>query len=736
MNSIASRTMTYLLLLTGLAALSFPPASMAGCTDYSASIRWQGSVETRSAGNAVGVSGSYAYLGTYDSLLVVDLSDPTAPAVAGGVPASFPNVIEQLVAEGTDVYTLDHEGILTWYDASDPANPVFRASLDVGPPYADYGIGADGGFVYAACGDGGLRVLDRDPFGLIGGIDTPGPAREVAVQGRYAYVADGTSGLQIIDVSDPTAPVPAGNLDTPWEVVDVVVDGSFAYLADGWGGLRIVDVSNPASPLLVGSASLPQPVRRVEIWGSLAWVAYSSRVEAFDVSDPASPRRLGGFDVGGPDGANHLAMREGILCAACGYRCGPHSPTIGSLQLFDVEAREIPTPVGSLDWITDETGIVTSGDLAYLTDSSGLQIVDISDPAGPALMGFLAAEYAAGVFVAGPHAYVAAGSGLLIVDVSDPVAPALVGSLPTPYRAQAVAAEDGLAYLTDSHSFRVVDVSDPANPQIVGTLDEPGFDLVLAGNTAYVATAGVGVAAIDLSTPTAPWLLGYAYLDWASGVAIQHDRIYAVSGPCYTANGKLAIFDAADFSLLGSMTLPGSPIRVEVDAPFAYVAGDRSSLCVCDVSDPTHPRLLGGTPVGSVRDVAIRTGTAGDGWAFAAGSPAGLTIWPLQCPVALDVPLLGPGADRTLAVRVAPRPARDRAAIRIELPHAGRLDVRIDDVQGRRVRALLQSSWEAGARTLPWDGRDEAGRRVAAGVYWVRVSLDGERASAPVVLVP
>ncbi len=54
-----------------------------------------------------------------------------------------------------------------------------------------------------------LRVLRSEPL-LLGNYDTTGQARGVMLDGNIAYVADYTAGLQIIDVSDPSAPVPLG----------------------------------------------------------------------------------------------------------------------------------------------------------------------------------------------------------------------------------------------------------------------------------------------------------------------------------------------------------------------------------------------------------------------------------------------------------------------------------------------------------------------------------------------
>ncbi len=61
--------------------------------------------------------------------------------------------------------------------------------------------------------------------------------------GSYAYVADGSSGLQVIDVSNPASPTLAGSYDTPDYAFGVFVAGSYAYVADRETGLLIFDVS-------------------------------------------------------------------------------------------------------------------------------------------------------------------------------------------------------------------------------------------------------------------------------------------------------------------------------------------------------------------------------------------------------------------------------------------------------------------------------------------------------------
>jgi hypothetical protein len=83
-------------------------------------------------------------------------------------------------------------------------------------------------------------------------------------------------------------------------------------------------------------------------------------------------------------------------------------------------------------------------------------------------------------------------------------------------------------------------------------------------------------------------------------------------------------------------------------------------------------------------------------------------------------------------VRVAllaprPNPSSSGSAIAFDLPAATTASVRVVDVQGRTVRTLADgASFAAGRATLTWDGRNDAGLPIGAGVYFVRLkTADG-----------
>ena len=58
------------------------------------------------------------------------------------------------------------------------------------------------------------RYENGDAY-IVGSVDTPSYALGVAVADSHAYVADWGSGLQVIDITDPTSPQLVGSVVTP-----------------------------------------------------------------------------------------------------------------------------------------------------------------------------------------------------------------------------------------------------------------------------------------------------------------------------------------------------------------------------------------------------------------------------------------------------------------------------------------------------------------------------------------
>ncbi len=278
-------------------------------------------------------------------------------------------------------------------------------------------------------------------------------AWDVYVSGNRAYIADGSGGLQIIDISNPTAPVLHGTYDTPGNARGVHVSGSTAYVADADNGLQIINVSFPSAPALLGTYNTAGDARDVYVSGSTAYVADDmDGLQIIDVSNPSAPVLLGSYDTSG------------------------------------------------FAW-----GVYVSGSTAYVADGGkGLQIIDVSNPAIPALLGsYDTSGDAWSVYVSGSTAYVADKFfGLQIIDVSNPATPALLGSYDTPGLSYYVSVSGSTAYLADAHNgLQIVDVSNPAAPTLLGSYPTPGdaWGVYVFGSTAYVADGNGGLQILNIS---------------------------------------------------------------------------------------------------------------------------------------------------------------------------------------------------------------------------------------------
>lgn len=88
---------------------------------------------------------------------------------------------------------------------------------------------------------------------------------------------------------------------------------------------------------------------------------------------------------------------------------------------------------------------------------------------------------------------------------------------------------------------------------------------------------------------------------------------------------------------------------------------------------------------------------------------------------------------RTRITSIEPNPFRAETQVRLEST-GGEVRLTVHDTAGRLVRVLVDGSLPAGARAMRWDGRDEAGRELGSGIYFLRVSQAGASAGAVKVL--
>lgn len=469
-------------------------------------------------------------------------------------------------------------------DAPARAAQVFHESFDTTTH-------RDGGQTTAFwdTGSGRLSLFPAPPTNL-GTFNTPGTALAVTLRGNVAYVADGTDGLRIVDVTNTAAPSAIGSFDTPGTAKGVAASRDIVLVADGAAGLQILKAASLTSPSLLGTFDTDGDARAVAMSGTRAFVADGAAgLQVISFANTAAPTRLATYVTPGP--ATGVVLLRNLALVTCGG---------GGLLLLDVSNPASPLPLGALDTPGVAQGVAVSGDLALVADdTAGLQLVDIADPANPTLLGTYDTPGAASaVALAGDLAVVAdAAAGLVVVDLTNPAAPTLAGALDTPGDARGVALAAGVAFVADgSPGLADIRVSRLiATPRELGSHGSAAqyLEVVTQGDLAAVAALGGGIELLDISTPGAPQLLGaYNTPDFTWGVALAGHRLYAADDL-----SGLLVFDITNPAaplLLGTYNSPGSAQGVAVYGDrYVLLADGPTGLLVIDVLDPAHPALAG-----------------------------------------------------------------------------------------------------------------------------------------------
>jgi hypothetical protein len=175
------------------------------------------------------IAGTYAYLLTDKTLVVVDLANPLAPRVTATLGALAIDDPRGIAVQFRYAFLVDRGGLKV-LDVTDLSQPV------VVP---------------------GARVPFRD-------------ARNIYVARTYAYVSAGQHGLAIVDVERPDHPAldqfftANGQLNDVNDVkIDMVAASAYAFVADGKNGLRVLEIVSPWDDPAHFSGFSPRPTPKL-----------------------------------------------------------------------------------------------------------------------------------------------------------------------------------------------------------------------------------------------------------------------------------------------------------------------------------------------------------------------------------------------------------------------------------------------------------------------------------------
>ncbi|HEV8604728.1 MAG TPA: Ig-like domain-containing protein [Tepidisphaeraceae bacterium] len=303
------------------------------------------------------------------------------------------------------------------------------------------------------------------PTGVIASLSLSGEAKDVIIvpaSRQIAYIATGSGGLAIVDVSQFDRPIALGQIDLPGDAVSVGVDTRLhiAAVASGAAGLQLVNVADAERPVLL--QTIGTNARAVAVVDGIAYVAGSGGLISYDL---ITGEQLQVLPLGG--GAVSMAVEGSLIYTM---------DSSNRLRAIDISGPEMMAR-GSLVMPEGGGRIFVGNGIVYVAASSksngGFGTVDVSDPDNLVLIS--GSDVAADTGVAGT-AIAANGSGLAI----------MVGTLNFAFGGNTALDLFDTSDLTNTAGF-VTRVNLPAAPNAVA----------IASGIAYVADGTGGLQVVN-----------------------------------------------------------------------------------------------------------------------------------------------------------------------------------------------------------------------------------------------
>jgi len=293
--------------------------------------------------------------------------------------------------------------------------------------------------------------------------------------------------------------------------LDVEVDAGFAYVAADQAGLQVFDVTTPSAPTAAGSLALPGSTAKVAVIGDIAYaldrgirLQASIALRVVDVTDPSAPTEIGEIALSDP--------HPRVTCAEPGMAVAGKLVYVicGRFRVVDVSDPAQPALIYEGEAFASRSSIDVEGQLAYVVqDESTLDVFDVSNPAQPVSVYRLDCPSRAGMLVRDGFAYSAGSWGLVVHDLAEPQKPVWLGGYPGDRGGwYDLTIADGLVYGATGYGLQIIDLgpeyTHTVPVEIALRADSTAAPINLAARglipVAVFGTTDFDVAEIDRST--------------------------------------------------------------------------------------------------------------------------------------------------------------------------------------------------------------------------------------------
>ena len=516
-----------------------------------------------------------------------------------------------------------------------------------------------------------------------------------------------------------------------------------------------------ATSLCPARADSGAPIRLTQaIGGPAALVIHGGDRSLAAVPAPAGPPQLNLAALGAFP--NDLVVRGTRAYAVCSGADAIFVIDLAAGAVVDT----IPCGTGANPWSL----VFTSDTRAYVSRLNFNDVLALDLPAGSAAAAIPVGRSPEGLAVSGGRVFVA-NSGFNFatfgydpgtVSVIDPVSNSVTATLPVGLNPQSLAtAPNGEVHaLCSGNYFSIFGrafVIDPATPAVVDSLElgaSPGLLAIDAAGHAYASDYFAGVLKYDALSRVVlrdganaiPVGTGAAGLDFGGGFTwvcvFGDDQLVALDA----ADDVAGVFSMGDGPQDVAFYTPAPPIAVTLAAFTATADAEGVTLAWRTADERAHAGFAVERATaaegpwrrlteGLIPPAADGRYTFHDAEAFGSGSATpDAPLWyrlvavdraggqQALAPLAVERP--APGGLALAAP--APNPARGPVTIAFRLAEAGPARVTLFDASGRAVARPLERTLPAGPFEFSLEPTDAAGRRLAAGVYFIRLESRGQ----------
>lgn len=292
--------------------------------------------------------------------------------------------------------------LISTYSTNASTNGVYVTTIN----FKDYAFLADG--------TNGMQIVDvtapNNPDS-VSSFNTGGSANDVFVAtingDIYAFVSDFNTGFVIIDVSDVTNPQQVGLVAGPYANTSFIdAPNNKAYFSRG--AVYIYDISNLPGTITYLSVT-PSVCEGIYVTGGKMYTAENSNgFSIYDVTNPTAPQFISRTNTLGLSSSvtviqNNLYLADSYNGTLIFNVTNPSAPSLLS--------RIAPSPSGQV------LGVAVNNNTLYTADNNyGVESINISNPSSPSQNGNIQLNSSASnIFYFGGYLYLAAAEGGLAI---------------------------------------------------------------------------------------------------------------------------------------------------------------------------------------------------------------------------------------------------------------------------------------------------------------------------------